>query len=112
MDFFLVVASLAFLALAVLWTKQLLAARSSLPLPPSPKSLPILGNLLDLAGDDVNVKCRDWSRQFGIVLSLEAALLAHAPCTFLNCRRGYHLPQHYGQHHDRPEFSQSRVRYF
>lgn len=65
----MVVASLAFVVLAVVWIKQLLGARSSLPLPPSPKGLPVLGNLLDLAGDDVHVKCRDWSRQFGILLS-------------------------------------------
>ena len=65
MDFILVVASLAFVVLAVVWFKQLLGARSSVPLPPSPKGLPVLGNLLDLAGDDVHVKCRDWSRQFG-----------------------------------------------
>lgn len=69
MDFILVVASLVFVVLAVVWIKQLLGARSSLPLPPSPKGLPVLGNLLDLAGDDVHVKCRDWSRQFGILLS-------------------------------------------
>jgi hypothetical protein len=70
MDFILVVASLASVVLAVVWIKQLLGARSSLPLPPSPKGLPVLGNLLDLAGDDVHVKCRDWSRQFGILLPL------------------------------------------
>ena len=73
MDFILVVASLAFVVLAVVWIKQLLGARSSPPLPPSPKGLPVLGNLLDLAGDDVHVKCRDWSRQFGIHIPLETA---------------------------------------
>jgi hypothetical protein len=85
MDFILVIASLAFLAFAIVWIKQLLGARSSLPLPPRPKGLPVLGNLLDLAGDDVYVKCRDWSRQFGMLLSLEAAFRAHL-CIFLNCR--------------------------
>ncbi len=65
MDFILVIASLAFVVLAVVWIKQLSGARSSLPLPPGPKSIPVLGNLLDLASDDVHVKCRDWSRQFG-----------------------------------------------
>jgi hypothetical protein len=79
MDFILVVASLAFVVLAVVWIKQLLgaSARSPLHLPPSPKGLPVLGNLLDLASDDVHVKCRDWSRQFGILLSLETAFRAH-----------------------------------
>ncbi|KAF8483509.1 cytochrome P450 [Russula ochroleuca] len=65
MDFILAIAGLAFLALAVVWIKQLLGVRSSFPLPPQPKGLPVIGNLLDLAGDEVYVKCRDWSRQFG-----------------------------------------------
>ena len=90
MDFILVVASLVFVVLAVVWIKQLLGARSSVPLPPSPKGLPILGNLLDLASDDVHVKCRDWSRQFGIILSLETAFCAHL-CIILDCRGRYHL---------------------
>lgn len=90
MDFILVVASLAFVVFAVVWIKQLLGARSSFPLPPSPKGLPVLGNLLDLAGDDVHVKCRDWSRQFGILLSLETAFRAHL-CIILDCRGRYHL---------------------
>ncbi|KZV60973.1 cytochrome P450 [Peniophora sp. CONT] len=33
-------------------------------LPPAPKALPFLGNLLDLASADVHVKARDWSREF------------------------------------------------
>ena len=90
MDFILVVASLVFVVLAVVWIKQLLGARSSVPLPPSPKGLPILGNLLDLASDDVHVKCRDWSRQFGIILSLETAFCAHL-CIILDRRGRYHL---------------------
>ena len=73
MDYVLVIASLAALALATLWIRQLLGGQSSLPLPPGPKGLPILGNLLDLAGDDMHVKCRDWTRQFGMLLSLAVA---------------------------------------
>jgi hypothetical protein len=69
MDYVLVLASLVSLTLGILWIRQLLGAKSSLPLPPSPKGLPILGNLLDLASDGVHVKCRDWSRQLGILLS-------------------------------------------
>jgi hypothetical protein len=65
MDTILVITGLAFLLLAVLWIKQLLGAQSALPLPPSPKGIPILGNLLDLASGEVHVKARDWSRQFG-----------------------------------------------
>ena len=70
MDYVLLIASLAALALATLWIRQLLGSQSPLPLPPGPKGLPILGNLLDLAGGEMNVKCRDWSRQFGMLLSL------------------------------------------
>jgi hypothetical protein len=81
MDFILAIAGLAFLALAVVWIKQLLGVRSSFPLPPQPKGLPVIGNLLDLAGDEVYVKCRDWSRQFGILFHLEAAFRAHL-CIF------------------------------
>jgi hypothetical protein len=82
MDFILVIASLAFLAFAIVWIRQLLGAQSSLPLPPRPKGLPVLGNLLDLAGDEVYVKCRDWSRQFGMLLSLAAAFRAHLCISF------------------------------
>ncbi|KAI9465876.1 cytochrome P450 [Lactarius psammicola] len=65
MDSILVSASVAFVVLAILWIKQLLGSRSSSPLPPNPKGLPILGNLLDLASDEVHVKARDWSQQLG-----------------------------------------------
>jgi hypothetical protein len=70
MDSILVSASAAFLVLAIFWVKQLLGSRSSSPLPPNPKGLPILGNLLDLASDVVHVKARDWSQQFGLCSSL------------------------------------------
>ncbi|KAH9975380.1 cytochrome P450 [Lactifluus volemus] len=60
MDTILVFVCLAFLIVAVLWIK-----RPALPLPPNPKAVPILGNLLDLASGEVYVKARDWSRQLG-----------------------------------------------
>jgi len=78
MDFILVVTSLTFLALALFWIRQLLGAKSSLPLPPSPKGIPVIGNLLDLAGDEVHVTCRDWSRQFGM-LPLSGSFSLHSP---------------------------------
>jgi hypothetical protein len=90
MDFILVIASLTFVVLAVVWIKQLSGARSSLPLPPGPKSLPVLGNLLDLASDDVHVKCRDWSRRFGNTPLPEAAFRAHL-CIILHYRGRHNL---------------------
>ena len=69
MDLILVSAAATFLVLAIIWIKRLISSRSSSLLPPNPKGLPILGNLLDLASDEVHVKARDWSQQFGLCLS-------------------------------------------
>ena len=111
MDYVLVPASLVSLTLAILWIRQLLGAKSSLPLPPGPKGLPILGNLLDLASDGVHVKCRDWSRQLGILLFMIIAFRVD-PSVLLHSRGRYHLTQHPGKHHGHPQFTQSRVRSF
>lgn len=111
MDYVLVIASLVALALATLWVRQLLGSQSSLPLPPGPKGLPILGNLLDLAGDDMYVKCRDWSRQFGMLLSLAVASHVYQRI-FLDYRGRYHLAQHSRQHRNRRQLIQSRIRNF
>lgn len=90
MDYILVLATLVSLALAILWIRQLLGAKSSSPLPPSPKGLPILGNLLDLASDGVHVKCRDWSRQLGMLLFVVVAFRVDL-CVLLHSRRRHHL---------------------
>lgn len=111
MDYVLVIASLAALALAALWIRQLLGSQSSLPLPPGPKALPILGNLLDLADGEMYVKCRDWSRQFGMLLSLAVASRVYQPI-FPDFRGRYHLTQHSGQHRNRRQLIQSRIRHF
>lgn len=42
--------------------------------PPCPRGLPLIGNLLDLASDSVHIKCREWSRQFGESQILHAAM--------------------------------------
>jgi hypothetical protein len=90
MDYVLVLATLVSFALAILWIRQLLGAKSSLPLPPGPKGLPILGNLLDLASDGVHVKCRDWSRQLGMLLFMVVAFRVDR-CALLHSRGRHHL---------------------
>lgn len=57
------IATLAFLSLHHLFFR-----RSKLPLPPSPRGLPVLGNILDMAGDKFHVQARDWSREWGMSL--------------------------------------------
>ncbi|KAI0319836.1 cytochrome P450 [Amylostereum chailletii] len=64
MDLVLLSASATFLILAVLWLRQLFSKRK-LPLPPGPKALPVIGNIRDLASDEVHVKMRNWSRELG-----------------------------------------------
>lgn len=101
MDSILVSASVTFLVLAIVWVKQLLVSRSSSPLPPNPKGLPILGNLLDLASDVVHVKARDWSQQFGLCPSFIPLPKSH-PEICSNCRRRHYLPQCPRKHYDNP----------
>ncbi|KAJ7618765.1 cytochrome P450 [Roridomyces roridus] len=49
-------------ALYLTWSRN--ASRSKLPLPPGPRKLPILGNLLDVGGRPMSEACRDWSREY------------------------------------------------
>ncbi len=51
--------------LLVLWLRRIFGQRSSLPLPPAPPGYPVIGNLLDLANNDVHIRARHWSRNFG-----------------------------------------------
>ncbi|KAK0205290.1 cytochrome P450 [Desarmillaria ectypa] len=60
----------AFLAVVIwaillfLWLKRTFSRRSPLPLPPAPPGYPIIGNLLDLANNDVHIRASHWSRNF------------------------------------------------
>ncbi|KAJ7618782.1 cytochrome P450 [Roridomyces roridus] len=40
------------------------AHRSKLPLPPGPKKMPIIGNLVDIRGKRIWEACMDWSRKY------------------------------------------------
>jgi hypothetical protein len=48
------------------------AARNHLPLPPGPKPLPVLGNLLDIPREKEWLKYREWNERYGDVVHLEA----------------------------------------
>lgn len=50
--------------LLVLWLRRTFGRRSSLPLPPAPPGYPVIGNLLDLANNDVHIRASHWSRNF------------------------------------------------
>ena len=44
--------------------------RKSLPLPPGPPGLPIVGNLLDMPKTYEYETYREWSRQFGTIMTI------------------------------------------
>lgn len=49
--------------LLVLWLRRTFGRRS-LPLPPAPPGYPVIGNILDLANNDVHIRASHWSRNF------------------------------------------------
>jgi hypothetical protein len=48
------------------------ARRSSLPLPPGPKALPIVGNLFDMPQEKAWVTYREWNDLYGDVICVDA----------------------------------------
>jgi hypothetical protein len=48
------------------------AGRRSLPLPPGPKPLPLIGNLLDIPQEKEWLTYRSWNEQYGDVVYIEA----------------------------------------
>lgn len=57
-----------FVAVVVLlwrWRHQVSSRKAGLPLPPGPRRLPIIGNLLDIPMRDIEVRFRDLNTQYG-----------------------------------------------
>ncbi|KAH7931262.1 cytochrome P450 [Leucogyrophana mollusca] len=51
--------------------KQLMAKKSPAPLPPGPKKLPLLGNILDMPSDKPWLVFADWGKKYGDISSVE-----------------------------------------
>jgi hypothetical protein len=58
--------------LLVLYAFKHQAARRSLPLPPGPKPLPIIGNLFDIPKSKVWLTYNAWNERYGDVVYVEA----------------------------------------
>ena len=50
---------------AILWIRRGFLKRYTIPLPPGPKPLPFLGNLLDIPKTNLSPKIAEWGRIYG-----------------------------------------------
>ncbi len=58
-------AALAVVFAVLLWRRRVSCSRLDLPLPPGPRPLPLIGNLLDVPAQDMEVHFRDMNDQYG-----------------------------------------------
>ncbi len=56
-------------AACICWFYLVPKGRAPLPLPPGPKALPLIGNLLDVPQTRPWVTIRDWAKAYGTVCS-------------------------------------------
>jgi hypothetical protein len=62
----------AIAGLVVLLLLRLQKTRSTLPYPPGPKPLPLIGNVLDLPQEKEWLKYRAWNDEYGDVVCVDA----------------------------------------
>ena len=63
--------SLLFIWLLFRWFYKRFINPKSLPLPPGPKPLPIIGNLRDMPSSDEWIVATEWSKRFGDLVHVE-----------------------------------------
>lgn len=64
------VLDLVLLAVALVLIKKLLTTQNASPLPPGPRKLPLLGNLLDMPSSQEWIGFTEWGKKWGMFLAL------------------------------------------
>ncbi len=82
---------------------------NGLPLPPGPRSLPIIGNALDIPTTAMAAKFRDLSAVYGLHYSTPPTCHIHT-YQILDLRRRYHASKCFRKAHDRPRLARGRHR--